>query len=211
MIESWRTLFQVPNAFFGYIELSTWCVNGSSVAELRDAQYNALPLGGVGYAVNADHGAGCNIHPPPKQYCSKRLANSALALQYGQQLDWKSPSYAGAAASGTSSATIRLNDVGTNGLQLIDTPFNAGTLNCSDPKISASCAGVSLGYDTGAWVDASVSLTADKQGLILTPASVPSGATRIVASSYNWGSVPIAMRAYASGDRPVRQWNATIA
>ena len=21
----------------------------------------------VGYATNADHGAGCNIHPPPKQ------------------------------------------------------------------------------------------------------------------------------------------------
>ena len=38
----------------------------------------------VGYATNADHGAGCNIHPPPKQYCATRLANSALALQYEQ-------------------------------------------------------------------------------------------------------------------------------
>ena len=27
----------------------------------------ALALPNVGYATNADHGAGCNIHPPGKQ------------------------------------------------------------------------------------------------------------------------------------------------
>ena len=26
MIQSWRTNFKAPKAYFGYIELSTWCV-----------------------------------------------------------------------------------------------------------------------------------------------------------------------------------------
>ena len=38
------------------------------------------------YATNADHGMGCNIHPAAKQYVSKRLATSALALHYKQQV-----------------------------------------------------------------------------------------------------------------------------
>jgi hypothetical protein len=80
----------------------------------------ALKLQKVGYGTNADHGAGCNIHPPPKQarsydllaelrrhigmarghaysftshrwpypsvqFCAHRLAESALALEYGQR------------------------------------------------------------------------------------------------------------------------------
>ena len=61
---------------------------------LRDAQMAALALGGVGYGVNADHGAGCDIHPPPKQYCAKRLANSTVEITYGQKVGgWQSPTY----------------------------------------------------------------------------------------------------------------------
>ena len=64
-----------------------------------NAQMAALTLPNVGYATNADHGAGCNIHPPAKQWCGTRLANSALAnsalaLQYGHKVAWKSPSFA---------------------------------------------------------------------------------------------------------------------
>ena len=78
-----------------------------------NAQMAARTLPNVGYATNADHGAGCNIHPPAKQitgpaatstrqrskkkekkWCGTRLANSALALQYGHKVAWKSPSFA---------------------------------------------------------------------------------------------------------------------
>lgn len=59
MITSWRANFNVPApAFFGFIQLSTWC-SGDAIPIMREAQMAALTLGGVGYGVNADHGAGC--------------------------------------------------------------------------------------------------------------------------------------------------------
>ena len=50
-------------------------------------------MSNVGWATDADHGAGCTIHMPPKQNIGKRLANSALALEYKKPLLWKSPQY----------------------------------------------------------------------------------------------------------------------
>lgn len=187
------------------IELSTWC-DGPAVALLRDAQYAAVALGGVGYGVNADHGAGCNIHPPDKKFCAKRLARSALALQYGQAAaQWKSPNYAGATA-GAASATIALSDVPAAGLVLLPSA-NAGTVNCSDPKVAGSCAWAALQFDDAArsWVNASVSLTADARGIVLA-APPPSGATKVVATQYAYNAVPFMTAYRADADLPVRGW-----
>ena len=205
MIESWRANFKTPApAFFGYIELSTWCA-GPAVALLRDAQYAAVALGGVGFGVNADHGAGCNIHPPNKKFCATRLAKSALALQYGQAAPWKSPSYAGAAA-GAGTATITLSDVSAAGLVLLPSA-NAGTVNCTDPKIAGSCAWAALQFDDAArsWVNASVALTADAQGIVLA-APPPAGATKVVATQYAYNAVPFMTVYRADADLPVRGW-----
>merc|ERR1719407_398711 len=100
MISAWRAAFNASDAFFGFVQLSTWCGHGLAVPEMRDAQLAALALQKVGYATNADHGAGCNIHPPPKQFCGERLGDSARALQYGQKVAWRSPTYAGATRQG---------------------------------------------------------------------------------------------------------------
>ena len=54
------------------------------LALLRDAQLAALVLPNVGYATNADHGMGCNIHPAAKQHVATRLANAALAQNYAR-------------------------------------------------------------------------------------------------------------------------------
>ena len=65
MISSWRTAFGQPEAYFGFVQLSTWCTsdasNNASIAQMRDAQLAAIVLPGVGYATNADHGFGCDI------------------------------------------------------------------------------------------------------------------------------------------------------
>ena len=102
LIQSWRAAFGVPAAYFGFVQLSTWCKPTDGIPRMRAAQMAALRLDGmVGYATNADHGAQCNIHPPPKQYAGARLGNSALALVYKQPAHvrtWKSPSFAGHAA-----------------------------------------------------------------------------------------------------------------
>ena len=66
MITAWRSAFGLPSAFFGFIQLSTWCGEVLGIPEMREAQMEALKLDMVGYATNADHGAGCNIHPRKK-------------------------------------------------------------------------------------------------------------------------------------------------
>ena len=55
----------------------------------------AMALPNVGYATNADHGMGCDIHPANKQACSRRLARAALAILYNKTTaaDWRSPTY----------------------------------------------------------------------------------------------------------------------
>ena len=96
------------------------------VAEMRTiGQMSALSLPNVGYATNADHGAGCNIHPPPKQYCAKRLASSALALVYKREVMWKSPSFESQTAyASPPSVTVSFNDVSSGGLRDDQYPFN---------------------------------------------------------------------------------------
>ena len=88
MIKQWRKNFKAENAYFGFVQLSTWCASPVAIAEIRDAQMAAVALPNVGYATNADHGAGCNIHPPAKKFSGVRLGNSALALAYGKPVAW---------------------------------------------------------------------------------------------------------------------------
>ena len=204
MIQSWRALFNAPAAYFGFVQLSTWCVAGDAIPLMRSAQMAAVATQGAGYAVNADHGAGCNIHPPQKQNCGRRLANSALALQYKQPVAWRSPAYAAAAPGGAlGTAAIALRDAGA-GLEL-RASANAGTLNCTAAK--GVCAWASLLFDdaAGAWVNASVALSGDGAGVLLS-APPPPGATKVVGTSYGWGAVPFLTVYARGGDLPVLPW-----
>merc|ERR1712070_616860 len=121
-------------AYFGFIQISTWCGDSERIAEMRTiGQMSALSLPKVGYATNADHGAGCNIHPPPKQYCAQRLAKSAMALQYGRDELWKSPSFRSqVSVKLPPSVIVTLNDISSGGLSDDQYPFNYlnGQFNC---------------------------------------------------------------------------------
>ena len=163
----------------------------------------AVTLQGAGYAVNSDHGAACNIHPPQKQNCGRRLGNAALALQYKKSVTYKSPSFA-SAQLGAASATITLNDVTPAGLVLLPSA-NAGTVNCTASK--GTCAWAALQFDDPAnsWVNASVALTADAQGMVLS-APPPAGSSKVTASSYAWGAIPFMTVYLADADLPVRAW-----
>ena len=99
-----------------------------------------MALQKVGYATNADHCDGCNIHPPSKQFCAERLAVSALALQYGKQVRWRSPSFHSQVATARPpSMTVRLNDVSPKGLY-IQYPYNyqGGSFDCSPGTVIAN-------------------------------------------------------------------------
>ena len=165
----------------------------------------ALSLPNVGYATNADHGMGCNIHPAAKQFIGKRLAASALGLHYKQQIAWQSPTYKSAAqqysdvnthrgpgraprsdASSSVSLVVALSDVGQAGLHAIY-PFNYNppsygssaptVVDCTAPlpvnatynaSMSQQCAFAGLHVRGAGWLNASVSVQADGQALVLT-------------------------------------------
>ena len=55
MIQSWRANFGLPaDAYFGFVQLSTWAVPGDAIPLMRQAQMAAVTLQGAGYALNAD-------------------------------------------------------------------------------------------------------------------------------------------------------------
>ena len=193
MITAWREAFKNPAAYFGFVQLSTWC--GSLIPEMRQTQLEAfVKLKNVGFAVNADHGAGCNIHPPPKQCCGYRLGNSALAIAYGKSIPWQSPGFVSQTFSASpASATIKLDQTSTAGVDNTTKPFNEGTVNCSLPL--AGCAWASLKLADGTWVNATTSVTAPDEITLTVAAGITLSAAATVgppvASSYAWGANPM--------------------
>lgn len=212
MINSWRKAFNNPTAYFGFIQLSTWCGNGEAIAEMRTiGQMSALSLPKVGYATNADHGAGCDIHPPPKQFCAQRLAKSALALQYGRQLFWKSPTFhSQVSVESPPSVIVTLNDVSPSGLRDDQYPFNYldGKFNCTAQ--SDKCAWASLQFADGSWVNATVKVSSEANKLMVAAPASHLNAGAPVASRYGWGAVPI-MNVYDKDTAlPVLPWSEKV-
>jgi sialate O-acetylesterase len=215
-IEQWRREFQAPDAFYSIVQLSTWFADPTLLAELRDQQLASGDLiPNFAYATNADHGAGGNIHPPYKQHPGARLANAALSIVYNQPINWRSPTYASAVATGLGEVTVWLNDVLDAGL-VLKAPANAKTAgNCTalNAKAPRTCAWAELQFNDPAstWVNATVAVGADKKTMVLK-ATPPASATEIVASSYGWGAVPM-MTVYRAdmdgedGQLPVLTWN----
>ncbi|CAB9500282.1 Sialate O-acetylesterase [Seminavis robusta] len=218
MIEAWRSGFKVPDAYFGFVQLSTWCSKvPEAVAEIRRSQMAALQLKNVGYSTNADMGAGCDIHPPKKQFCGYRLGNSALAIQYGKPIHWKSPSYSKATAlvneerqkktSANPSVVVQFQDVSSEGLYLLKTPYNTQVENFACAANPAgTCAGATVLLNGKGWVNATITIRSSNS-VSLTAVTGDSSQDLIVATSYGWGSVPL-MTVYDKGtDLPVLPWN----
>ena len=205
MMAEWRGLFGVPSAFFGIVQLSTWApvgnasgvFAGQALAQLRVDQLTGLTRPGDAYASNADHGDAANIHPPYKQFPGRRLAAAALDIVYGKGTAWRHPTYASAVAAGAASLTVSLADAPAGLVLQPSANAQAAPLAfcvAANAKLPATCAWASLQFDDAArsWVNATVALSADATKLVLTPnGGAPAGATRIVASSYGWGSIPL--------------------
>jgi len=202
MISAWRDALHAPNAYFGFVQLSTWCAQPpQSLPQMRQAQMSALELPNVGYATNVDHGNGCNIHPGPKQYIGARLALSALSLNYGRSVSWKSPTYSSAqqlnqqSGSNTVSLLVRLKDVSALGLETVY-PFNyvqpsggdnapPSVVDCTatypvSPTVNGSmatqCAWGSLSVEGSGWLNATTTVQPGGQSILLT-ATLPNQAT----------------------------------
>ena len=188
LIQTWRAGFEITNAYFGFVQLSTWCPgrNPVAVAEMRHAQMKVVPPSYdnngnnmIGYATAADLGAGCNIHPPEKRVVGRRLGRSALALQYGYtDIQWRSPTYSKATPilystdkKDSVSVTIEFHNVGDQGLYLLENPYNnrlsPQDFNCTG-RTEGTCAWSSLLLNGYGWVDAKLDLVHGNK-VMMTP------------------------------------------
>lgn len=224
MIKGWRKALNAQDAYFGFIQLSTFCRLPpiDSLPQMREAQMAALKLPNVGYATNADHGQGCDIHPQAKQYAGKRLATSALALHYKMQAPWRSPTYKSATqlfSSGSNSSVtliVSLNDVSTSGLHIVH-PFNSLWTDCKasiplnqtyNISMSEQCAWAQLQISKMGWVNATVDVESNGRSVVFT-AKLPDpfdGSAAILASTYGWGPIPMMSIYDKETGLPVLPW-----
>lgn len=176
-----------------------------------DGQMAALALPKVGYATNADHGAGCNIHPPPKQYCARRLAKSAMALAYDQQVPWKSPSFASQVASASPPAVmVKLKDVSPEGLRDDQYPFNllGGAFDCAANV--GKCAWAELQLSNGSWVNATIAVLPGNALTLTASQPTLASADAPVASRYAWGAVPMMSVYDKATELPLLPWSEKV-
>jgi sialate O-acetylesterase len=91
MINDWRKRWGTNFPFY-FVQLASFNAgngnskNGSTWAELREAQTQTLSLPNTGMAVTTDIGNSTDIHPKNKQDVGKRLAAIALRNVYGKNI-----------------------------------------------------------------------------------------------------------------------------
>ena len=120
MIRDWRSRFGVGDFGFHIVSLANYKKTSdtpreSDWAELREAQAmaaEALPNCGIAMAI--DIGDADDIHPRNKKEVGRRLGLCALAITYGEDIEWSGPWYKSMAIEGKA---IRLTfDHAQNGL-----------------------------------------------------------------------------------------------
>ncbi len=99
LINNWRNKWKLGDFPFYFVQLSSFINkdgnsnNGSSWAELREAQASALRLPNTGMAVSIDLGDRGDIHPRKKAEIGRRLAAIALNKVYGKRNSFSGPLY----------------------------------------------------------------------------------------------------------------------
>jgi sialate O-acetylesterase len=213
MIKMWRSYFQKPDAFFGFVELEPWIGAGTNLADFRQFQLASLVLKNVGYAIGTDigdpTGPFTSIHPRNKKVIGKRLAAAALTLAYGKPTTYLPPVYK---SSTTHAAkTHHLAQSGTNlsiTISFDDLPskFVYASDYCkTELKVPVSdCAWFSIIGSDGVALNASATIGSDGTTLVLKAFTNASNITPI-SSNFGWNAWPINMIMTAEG-LPLQPW-----
>jgi sialate O-acetylesterase len=99
MIRDWRSRFEVGQFPFFIVQLANFMAvdpepKNDAWPELREAQWmTAQSVGKSGIATAIDIGDATDIHPKNKQEVGRRLALNALAVAYGQKVEYSGPTY----------------------------------------------------------------------------------------------------------------------
>jgi sialate O-acetylesterase len=116
MIGDWRMHWGRPDLPFLYVQLApflplaTNTLDGSTLAELRDAQRQALMLPATGMVVTTDVGDADDIHPRNKRPVGERLAALALHHVYRRSLAYSGPTFQSMRTLGDGRVELRFAD-----------------------------------------------------------------------------------------------------
>ncbi len=116
LIKDWRTRWAQGSFPFYFVQLASFkaqggtSANGSTWAELREAQTRTLSLPRTGQAITTDIGETNDIHPKNKQDVGKRLAAIALADTYRKKVISSGPVFKKLKVKG-SEAVVSFNHV----------------------------------------------------------------------------------------------------
>jgi len=122
LIQNWRADFQQGDFPFLFVQLAPFMQKekgptNSQWAELRDAQlHTMLTVPKTAMAVITDVGDEQDIHPKRKQPVGERLATAALALTYGEKIEYSGPIFERLTIEGNR-AIVHFSHVG-RGLEL---------------------------------------------------------------------------------------------
>jgi sialate O-acetylesterase len=106
MITDWRKHWGQGDFPFYFVQLASFNAGddnnsqGSSWAELREAQTLTLSLPNTGMAVTTDIGNPTDIHPKNKQEVGRRLGAIALSQLYGKKMEYSGPVFKSMKISG---------------------------------------------------------------------------------------------------------------
>jgi sialate O-acetylesterase len=96
MILNWRDAWEIKDFPFYYVQIAPWVYAGldaDNSVSLREAQAKSLAVPKTGMVVTLDIATILNIHPPYKLEVGERLANLALANDYGKNVPAFGPVY----------------------------------------------------------------------------------------------------------------------
>ncbi|PTN25106.1 sialate O-acetylesterase, partial [Desulfonatronum sp. SC1] len=94
LVTDWRKQFDNETMPFYYVQIAPWRygdAEGTSSANLREAQRRMLVIPNTGMAVTLDIGNVDNIHPANKTDVGERLALWALDRQYNRAIAFSGP------------------------------------------------------------------------------------------------------------------------
>jgi sialate O-acetylesterase len=133
LIAEWRREWGQGDFPWLYVQLAPYSdPNGRLVPRTWEAQAKAQEIPKVAMVISLDHGMADNIHPPEKQPIGERLALAARAIAYGENVNWRSPSFKSIEKHGKD-LIIHFDNVGS-GLVAKEMPLKYFTIAGNDGK-----------------------------------------------------------------------------
>jgi hypothetical protein len=210
--------------FFVVQQLHAWLhTDDIGLAVFRHAQNKALLMPNVALSTAFDGGdpaqamagnPGGTVHSHAKFIPGRRAAAALAGGLYGQPVEFANPAYLDATGRSVSNAThtvitVTVAVAAASPLQLRGWEPASNSSHCPTERgVNASYCdwfAVQVNDSGGTWLNASVALTADARGVVLTAVAGAPGLAA-VATRNGWSDWPV-VTVYSQGGLPLLTWN----